>query len=57
MKKICEKCKQEFECNHSEDCWCSKEALSGEVLKYLKENYPDCLCKTCLKEIIIKIDL
>ena len=53
MKKICERCKKDFECNNSKNCWCSSVELSEWLAKYLKKNYTDCLCKNCLLQLKI----
>lgn len=49
--KQCPRCKATFECMHSKGCWCSKYSLTEELNSYLKENYKDCLCENCLKEL------
>jgi hypothetical protein len=52
MKKKCSKCGLEFECNHSEECWCTNFMISEKLSEYLKRNYKDCLCEKCLTEYI-----
>jgi hypothetical protein len=49
MKKECEICGAEFECTHNESCWCLNHTLSKEMIEYLRNNYKNCLCETCLK--------
>lgn len=48
--KTCPKCGNQFECRHDASCWCVKITLSDVVKEELKNNYADCLCKTCLTE-------
>ena len=52
MTKKCPRCNKEFECKHSATCWCSKYSISDNVRLFLKDNFSDCLCEDCLKEII-----
>jgi hypothetical protein len=47
--KVCQQCKQEFECILNEGCWCEKVVVTRDMLKQIRRNYLDCLCKTCLK--------
>ncbi len=53
MIKKCQKCNQEFDCRHDEilECHCVRVPLNKKALQYLKENYKDCLCNKCLKEV------
>lgn len=53
MKKICSKCKTEFECKADDisNCHCSKSVLSEEITQYIQMNHTDCLCPECLKKI------
>ncbi len=53
MVKECPKCRIEFDCMHNEifKCHCSRVALNDEALKYIKENFKDCLCNKCLQEV------
>ncbi len=46
----CPKCKAEFTCSPSGDCWCSHYHIPPENLEYLKKAYSGCLCPKCLKE-------
>ena len=48
--KICPKCGMEFKCEHSIKCWCMSYNIPENKRKYLRENYNDCLCESCLKE-------
>ncbi len=54
--KKCERCNQEFTCRHDNisECHCMHISISQRALKYLKENYNDCLCNKCTKEIAQK---
>ncbi|MBQ4421321.1 MAG: cysteine-rich CWC family protein [Bacteroidales bacterium] len=54
MKKICPKCKEEFECKHNENCFCMKYSISEQNLNILKKEFDNCLCEDCLKEYAIK---
>lgn len=54
MKKVCPKCKKEFECKHNRDCFCMKYTLSKESLGKLKKDFDNCLCEDCLKEYALK---
>jgi hypothetical protein len=47
--KTCPKCKKTFYCNTAEGCWCEKVFVSRDILKDLRQNYIDCLCKECLE--------
>lgn len=55
MTKKCPRCNATFECQHSATCWCAKYSLSENLKLFLKDNYSDCLCENCMKELIIKI--
>lgn len=53
MKKICNRCSKEFECNSTsnEKCDCSNLQLQTDTINYLKKTKYDCLCNDCLKEL------
>ncbi|MCW3785608.1 cysteine-rich CWC family protein [Plebeiibacterium sediminum] len=53
MIKKCGRCNQEFNCRHDDifECHCIHVPISQKAQKYLKENYKDCLCNKCMKEI------
>jgi hypothetical protein len=57
--KSCPRCNIEFECNSSsiENCQCNIILLSDETKKQLQDQYQDCLCINCLKEIQTEFDL
>jgi hypothetical protein len=52
-EKICEKCGVAFECKVDDiaNCQCSQIKLSDAAKLFLTENFSDCLCLNCLKEI------
>lgn len=54
MKKICPKCNKEFECKHSQECFCMKYSIPEEALNRLKKEFDNCLCEDCLKEYATK---
>ena len=53
MKKICTRCSTSFGCRQDrvELCKCSHTSLTPGTKDYIKDNYDDCLCPNCLKEI------
>jgi len=53
MIKECAKCKKEFSCRHDEilECHCVQVPISAKAQKYLTENFKDCLCNKCLREV------
>ncbi|MDL2262903.1 cysteine-rich CWC family protein [Bacteroidales bacterium OttesenSCG-928-I21] len=53
MRKKCPKCGSEFECNHSEACWCTSLEIPEKLSEYLATNYDNCLCKQCLTEYVL----
>jgi hypothetical protein len=55
MKKHCSKCNKQFECcaNDIKHCQCYNIALSQATKEFIANNYKDCLCAECLKEIEI----
>lgn len=52
-EKTCPKCGRKFICNHENitECQCAKIKLSSNAQKYIADNYSDCVCANCLKEI------
>ena len=51
-KLICESCGKEFSCGANVgECWCFAVELEAETLAQLRENFKNCLCKNCLKEV------
>ncbi|EMI72199.1 cysteine-rich CWC family protein [Leptospira noguchii] len=50
--KLCQRCGQSFGCGAAfYSCECFSINLSSEVLNQIKNNYDDCLCISCLKEL------
>lgn len=52
MTKNCPRCKAIFDCQHNANCWCSKYIIPEKLRLFLKENYDDCICENCLRELI-----
>lgn len=52
MKKICPRCSNSFVCreDRTDLCSCTRIYLLSGVRDYVKENYDECLCPSCLKE-------
>ena len=49
--KTCPKCGVTFECTtNGGNCWCNQYTISPENLKFLNENFSNCLCESCLKD-------
>lgn len=55
MTKKCPRCNDTFDCQHNANCWCSRYSLSDKLKSYLKDNYSDCICENCMKELIARI--
>lgn len=53
LHKICSRCYKTFECNANniEACECSQIKPNEKELNFIKENFYDCVCLYCLKEI------
>lgn len=54
MKKICPRCGASFICQPENiaGCQCASVKLDRLQREYVKARYyPDCLCRSCLKEI------
>ncbi|EMO93353.1 cysteine-rich CWC family protein [Leptospira interrogans] len=50
--KLCQRCGQIFGCGAAfYSCECFSISLSSEIRNQIKENYKDCLCVPCLKEL------
>ncbi|MEO9534109.1 MAG: cysteine-rich CWC family protein [Crocinitomicaceae bacterium] len=51
MKKVCEKCQNEFECKADDikNCHCNTVQLTPQEIVTLGA-FKDCLCIDCLKE-------
>ena len=51
QEKICPRCGKKFICRHGLNCDCMKIKLTPGQSQYLKDNYDDCVCLDCLKDI------
>ncbi len=47
--KACPKCGKKFECR-GDDCWCHEYNLLNKDINFIRANWDDCLCPSCLKE-------
>lgn len=51
-KMVCESCGKEFSCGaHTEKCWCFAVELKPETLAELREDFKNCLCQDCLRQV------
>ena len=52
-EKTCPRCEKNFECKCGSInlCQCSAVTLTEELSQQLKNDYADCLCIQCLREI------
>jgi len=59
QQKNCPRCQKVFLCkpNVIEDCQCCGVTLEKRHHDYLAQEYSDCLCIECLKEIKKEVDL
>ncbi len=55
-KKYCPRCSTSFECKVGSIllCQCTSVTLTETERNYLHENYEDCLCANCMKELKIE---
>ena len=53
MEKTCPNCKQKFDCKADdiENCLCNSIQLNNDAVGLIKNQFEDCLCVECLKEI------
>lgn len=51
--KRCERCNSNFEClvNDIAHCDCQKVTITEDVKQFIRQEYNDCLCISCLLEI------
>jgi hypothetical protein len=49
MPKTCQRCGVEFGCGGS-CCWCDEVALDAAVRETLRQQFTDCLCRSCLEQ-------
>ncbi len=55
-KKVCESCGKEFSCGANVgECWCFAVEVKAETLTKLREDFDNCLCEDCLKNLADKI--
>ncbi len=47
--KTCPKCGNSFECQ-GDDCWCHDLNILNKDMYFIRLNWDDCLCSTCLKQ-------
>jgi len=50
IKKVCERCNNEFSCNANniKNCFCYVVSLPESARKEISEKYSNCLCEKCL---------
>lgn len=53
MKKICSRCSNSFVCreDRTDLCQCTRTYMVPGSKDYIKENFDDCVCSACRKEI------
>ena len=49
IPKTCQRCGVEFGCGGS-CCWCDEVKLDVQVRGELRQQFSDCLCRSCLEE-------
>ncbi len=51
--KHCPKCKTTFECKVGSImlCQCSTVQLTAEEIEFIQQQYDDCLCASCMKQL------
>lgn len=56
--KQCPRCGNPFSCCQGDisKCGCSTVTLNADALSYLRSTYNDCLCNTCLKDIMTEYE-
>jgi len=47
--KTCQRCGVEFACGLS-CCWCDEIQLDADARRKLREQFTDCLCRSCLEQ-------
>lgn len=50
--KECPRCSKSFICSMHMHCWCVDVIIPDKVQEYISALYNDCLCKSCLEELI-----
>ena len=48
-EKKCSKCGKNLICYNDKYCWCQNLVVSPEIMKTLKNQYKDCICRKCLE--------
>jgi hypothetical protein len=48
IPKTCQRCGVEFGCGGS-CCWCDEIPLDATVREALRQQFTDCLCRSCLE--------
>ena len=51
MQKQCGKCRQAFSCQQTGGCWCGTVTLDAAQLAWIKQQFANCLCPTCLTAV------
>lgn len=53
MRKLCDRCSKEFVCreDRTDLCRCTHTYLVPGSRDYIKDNFDNCLCSACMKEI------
>ena len=49
IPKTCQRCGVEFGCGGS-CCWCDEVKLDAQVRGELRQQFTDCLCRSCLEQ-------
>ena len=49
LLKTCQRCGVEFACGGS-CCWCDEITLDAQVRQELRQQFSDCLCRSCLEQ-------
>jgi hypothetical protein len=52
--KYCPRCQQPFECKAGSisNCQCSDIQLDAGLMQLIREQYADCLCIACLRDLL-----
>ena len=49
IPKTCQQCGVEFSCGGS-CCWCDEVQLDDQAREQLRQQFTDCLCRSCLEQ-------
>jgi hypothetical protein len=57
--KYCPRCQQAFECKSGNitQCQCYGVELTAELSVFIKQQFDDCLCRDCLKQLQNEFEL